>query len=217
MAQQTIFCAPPAVGTDISFTVPSVGGTNISCTTNGTTTLTSSAAFGNVFIGMAISGTGIPAGTTVADIASLSSLTLSQAATDSTTGNRSFSYANPYWVLYSAHARLVTDANAATRIPKWTINDGAATHVIWSMSDPGQSASITVEWNLFDGAVLPANPTAGQLARLLPIPFGLVLKPGYQILTSTTLIQVGDQWSQIVLDVDQYAINPEPNYFRGPR
>lgn len=63
---------------------------SISCTTNGTTTLTSSAAFLPHQVGKKITGTGIPADTYVVKYNSSSSLTLSQAASDSSTTNRNF-------------------------------------------------------------------------------------------------------------------------------
>ena len=64
----------------------------ISTVTNATTTLTSTAAFGSVVAGMHISGTGIPTNTYVASVESTSSLTMTRAATDSTTNNRTFSH-----------------------------------------------------------------------------------------------------------------------------
>lgn len=65
-------------------------GSDISCTTNGTTTVTSSAAFGPVSVGALITGSGIPANTYVTAVASTSSITISNAATNSTTASRNF-------------------------------------------------------------------------------------------------------------------------------
>lgn len=59
---------------------------SVSCTTTaGSTTITSTAAFGSIVPGMRVSGTGIEPGTIVTAVASTSSLTISQAA--NTTGS----------------------------------------------------------------------------------------------------------------------------------
>lgn len=63
----------------------------VNCTTNGTTTVTSAAAFGSVRVNQVLTGTGIPHNTRVVAKASNSSLTISHPATDSTTTNRNFS------------------------------------------------------------------------------------------------------------------------------
>jgi len=67
------------------YAVSSAALQSIACTTNSTTTVTSSALFGSVTIGMLVSGSGIPAGAVVTAVASTSSLTISKAATSGTT------------------------------------------------------------------------------------------------------------------------------------
>lgn len=57
-----------------------------SCTTAGTTTLTTSANFDSLQVGMMVTGTNIAAGTYITAIASSTSLTLSTSATGSTSG-----------------------------------------------------------------------------------------------------------------------------------
>lgn len=205
----------PAVGTDFTITVPSLAGTNISSTTNGTTTLTSAALFGSVFPGMQISGTGIQAGTTVQSIASPSSLTLTLAATDSTTGNRLFFSDLSFWYLTAVHVKLVTDATVATRVPKFIIDDG--TNTVMALSDPGQAASTTTEYNFMEGATLPANATNVNVIRIFPIPGDLMLKPGWRFRVSTALIQTGDQFSEIVLVVQQFSSDITPSFMLGVR
>lgn len=73
------------------------GAFNVVSTTNGTNTVTSAALFGSVQQGMSISGAGIPAGTTVTNKASSSSITISNPATDSTTGARTFELNFSIW------------------------------------------------------------------------------------------------------------------------
>lgn len=76
---------------------------SISCTANGTTTLTSAALFGPVFQGMTVTGPGVPANTTVTNVASTSSLTVSNAVTAGAEPQvRTFSYfSKPLGVLVS--------------------------------------------------------------------------------------------------------------------
>jgi hypothetical protein len=62
----------------------------LSCTTNGTTTLTSAALFGPVQAGWAVIGTNIAPGTTVSSVTNASSLVLSIAATGSGTNTLTF-------------------------------------------------------------------------------------------------------------------------------
>lgn len=62
-----------------------IGVRNITGTTNGTTTLTSASAIATM-VGAVVSGSGIPAGTTVSSVNAGVSLVLSQAATSSVTG-----------------------------------------------------------------------------------------------------------------------------------
>lgn len=59
--------------------------------TTGSTTLTSAALFGSIVPGMHITGTGIPNNTQVRSVESTSSLTMTRAATDSTSNSRTFS------------------------------------------------------------------------------------------------------------------------------
>lgn len=56
----------------------------ISCTANGTTTLTSAALFGPVRIGMTVTGTGVPASTTVTTVTDTSTIVVSNAVTAGT-------------------------------------------------------------------------------------------------------------------------------------
>ncbi|HEY2924088.1 MAG TPA: hypothetical protein VGJ98_03910, partial [Candidatus Eisenbacteria bacterium] len=70
-----------------------------STTTVDSVTVTSAGLFGPVFVGMSVSGTGIPSGTTVTAKASASSITISQAAT--VTGTNSLTYDGGHAANYS--------------------------------------------------------------------------------------------------------------------
>lgn len=79
--EQRLYILHDAIGT--SYTIAS-------STTISSTTVTSAALFGNVIVGMYVSGTGIPAGSIVTAKASSSSITVSQAATVTGTPNLTF-------------------------------------------------------------------------------------------------------------------------------
>lgn len=81
---------PTAMRSNASHAAGGAASLTISCATNGTTTVTSSALFGSVTVGMSVTGTGIPADTHVSAKASSSSITITRAATDSTTNDRIF-------------------------------------------------------------------------------------------------------------------------------
>lgn len=71
---------------------------NLLTVTNATNILTSAGLFGVVRVGDTISGPGIPGGTTVLSIQTTSSLTMSAAASDSTSNTRTFlDTVKDYW------------------------------------------------------------------------------------------------------------------------
>lgn len=114
--------------------------------------------------------------------------------------------ANKWWRLYSAHAKLVSDGNATVRAVNLIIDDG--TNNLWTMSDPGQAASITVNWNLVPGATLPANAATSAISRIFPV-MACVLGPGYRFRSSTpTGLQGADQWSEINMLVEEFNTDP---------
>ena len=192
---------------DSTTNIRNFGGTVLSCVKNGTTTVTSSALFASVFPGMLVTGPGITAGTTVAAVASASSLTLSAAAGDSNTNTLTFSYPRSHWKLKALKMRLVTDANAANRVAKFTIDDG--TNILWVLAnDVAQVASTTCDWNAFPGGSMEAAPGTGATARVYSMP-EILLQPGWRISTSTTNKQAGDIWSAIVATIEEVVGRPD--------
>lgn len=177
------------------------GGAAINSVKNSTTTVTSAALFGSVFVGMNVSGPGIPDGTTVAAIASQSSLTLSAAATDSNTNTLCFHYPRERWRIRSAHVKLVTDANAANRIVKLFIDDGTNT-VHTSFNDVAQTATLTTDYSYSPSSVGDSAPATTSIARVSAIP-DLILNFGWRVRTVTAAKQAGDQFSEIVLCVEE--------------
>lgn len=94
------------------------------------------------------------------------------------------------WRLLSLAAELVTDANAANRIPILLIDDGAN---IYFASDPAavQAASTTRSYVGNTGGERLA--AVGSLAQWT-IPVEMILLVGHRISTLTTNRQVGDNW-----------------------
>lgn len=99
--------------------------------------------------------------------------------------------------------KLVNSGSGATRTTKFILDDGTANGVIFALSDPGTTLSITSDWHLYPGAVLPANPTTSNISRLIPIPEFLIFQPGFRFSTSTAGIDAGDQYSQITFYVQE--------------
>lgn len=95
------------------------------------------------------------------------------------------------WRLLSFKATLAADANVANRQPGLIIDDGV--NVIWNMNtNAGQTAGATWVYVWADiGQSLAGQPS---VALNYPLP-PLVLPAGSRIRTSTSLLQVGDNWS----------------------
>jgi hypothetical protein len=113
---QVLTATGATAGTFTLATVPGVG--NASQTFNGTTTSASAAVTGlasthNLFVGQAVSGAGVPAGTTVAGITSASAVTLSANATASATVPLTFSGSPNVVIPFSATAGDVAALLAA--------------------------------------------------------------------------------------------------------
>lgn len=107
-----------------------------------------------------------------------------------------------YWQrLLGGSARLVTSAVVATRQAWIQYTDG--TNVLTASSTTGgMTAGAT--WKLFiSGGPVAGNGVATANFELLALP-GIWLQPGYTIGTVTNLIDVGDQWSSIVLWVESW-------------
>lgn len=110
-----------------------------------------------------------------------------------------------HWRLISVRAQLATSATAATRIPSFIIDDGAA-NIPWVVPLAAfPTASQTHQFLI--------NPSAGHLAQTYPsgaiiqslgLPEDYHMQAGWRFRTSTSSIQAGDQWSAIVLQVEEW-------------
>ncbi len=101
------------------------------------------------------------------------------------------------WRPVSLRAQLVTDANAANRIPVLEMVEGASIKASSATSNT-QPASTTRIYTWFIGA-----SRSGLIESNVEIPMPEQwLMAANLIRTATTAIQVGDQWSAIVLTVE---------------
>lgn len=109
--------------------------------------------------------------------------------------------AGTWWDLETLIFTLVTSGTVANRRPHILIDDGAG-NVLWNWTVAAdQTAGTTVIYSGAVGVTEYSGPTGvrgGVLAYPLP---RIVLAPGWRILTSTTNIQAGDDYSAVVLGV----------------
>ncbi len=109
---------------------------------------------------------------------------------------------NARWQLLFIGFRLVTDANAATRIINMHGFDG--TDIIYNaMPSATQIASINNQYHFNAG--IGRSTTGGSSAnQLIPINSDFILKIGESVRTTIANIQVGDQISDVRIRVKQW-------------
>jgi hypothetical protein len=102
----------------------------------------------------------------------------------------------------SVSATLVTSAGGSARVATLVITDAGGNVVFNGPATASQNASSTENYTWSNA---PSTPPAGATSTVGPLPAGLRLGPGWTLKTVTSGIQAGDQWSAIVLSVQQYA------------
>lgn len=109
------------------------------------------------------------------------------------------------WHPISIRARLATDATVANRATRLEFDDGAT---VFATIRPGGTiaASSNARFGWFHGASQPTGADVGT-AFNQAIP-RLVMRPGWRILTITSGIGAGDQWSEIALLVEKAQLDP---------
>lgn len=105
------------------------------------------------------------------------------------------------WRIYGVHFRLVTDANAANRRVHLGFAFGGDA-AIEAFADIDQPESTTREYHCAAWGTLPSRADDDDI--LIPIPIDLIIPTGGTIFTSTTNLQVGDQFGQIGLQLDRF-------------
>lgn len=110
------------------------------------------------------------------------------------------------WQVNSIAARLVTSAVAANRTARVTLADGSVTYLRAGGSGV-QVASTTIDYNWF-GSGIPAAANASTICNPFPI-YPFVVQGGHSIVSSVSLIDATDQWSQIALYVYEISMEPQ--------
>lgn len=123
--------------------------------------------------------------------------------------------ANSRWKVLVAQYLLVTDANVATRVPTFIIDDGTTITAAYG-AGVSPTASTTNRLNFLAGAGSMGSAAAGNVGFL---PVGMTLSGGYRMRTATTLIQVGDNYAapQFLVEeyIGNYAATPLPRIWRA--
>lgn len=102
-------------------------------------------------------------------------------------------------------ATLTTSAAVANRVPRFRILDGDSNVVYATASATVQAAAAAVLYSLVPGNANLDRTVAGVTSLGLP---ALWLPAGYQLAVSTSLLDAGDQWSQITLLVEELDRGP---------
>lgn len=112
------------------------------------------------------------------------------------------------WIVESLAFRLVTDATAATRVVTVNVDDGSDNY-LFTGANAAHGASSTFDYCAFRGSSSVHNASG---VALIPWPeSGLVLPPGHRIQTNTGSIQVGDQFSAILVAAIVLPTGPRVN------
>lgn len=98
-------------------------------------------------------------------------------------------------LLVAAHAILATSAVVANRVPNLSLFDAGGNVMAEVASPSAQTAGITWRYSWFGGTTQEQNN--GRV--VIPLPLSLVLGVGFRFAIATSGLDVGDQWSNIVL------------------
>lgn len=109
------------------------------------------------------------------------------------------------WLIRTIRATLVTSAAVATRTPTLSADDTISE---WYRAAPGatQAASLTRVYSGFHSSAGAAS--AGPVIAWGIPADGLWLPQGHHLRTITDLIDVGDQWSNVVISVIEFPTGP---------
>jgi len=104
------------------------------------------------------------------------------------------------WRVKCLQAQLVTSAAAFNRVPHLVISDALGNSVFNFPAITNQVASTTVQYSAGVGIV----SVQFDNAVVWVLPYETHLLQGWKIGTLTTLLQAGDQWSNIALIVEEW-------------
>lgn len=108
-----------------------------------------------------------------------------------------------HWKVRSLRAIFVASATVATRTPQLIVDDG--TNVIWTGVPVSEPTASQTHGLIYAPGVTHDSKTlaSGAIMQYCPLP-DLDLLAGQRVRSSTTSIQAGDQWSAIVLGVEEW-------------
>ena len=98
------------------------------------------------------------------------------------------------WEFITFQAQLVTSAAVANRSPMLIVDD-AVNNIYRRPTTVAQAASLTIVYNWSQGTPDATATNSGTIGFVLPV--GLRLGSGFRVRTSTSSIQVGDQYSAV--------------------
>jgi hypothetical protein len=120
-------------------------------------------------------------------------------SSDPAAGSELLYVADEDMVVMSARITFVTSAVVANRFPAFVADDGNAVNEFFRVADAtGRAASTTTQYALFAGA-----PTSGLSAGFGLPAMGLKLRKGDRLRTITSALDVGDNYSAMVLQVER--------------
>ena len=108
---------------------------------------------------------------------------------------------NTRWRLLSFRAQLTASATVANRQPKLTLDDGV--NIFFTVDAAANQVAGAITINTWFPGCQPLAGISGD--QIMPIPTDTFLSGGYRIRTSTTGIQVGDQWTAPQYEVLEWA------------
>lgn len=110
------------------------------------------------------------------------------------------------WRVISMVARLVTSAVVANRLGVFVADN---TERAWWKGSAGafETASSTIDYALHTGV---SSPSTGGSVFYIPVPVqGLLLRPSNRLRSTVTALDVGDQWANIMLLVEEIPSGPD--------
>lgn len=109
------------------------------------------------------------------------------------------------WRPRSIKATLAADANAANRNVQIIVQDASTNSLWYGAQGPNQTANQTKKYNW--SANYPVeDSTFGSLSSDIraAFPNDLILGASWSLVSNTSNLQVGDQWSSIYLEVEEW-------------
>lgn len=112
---------------------------------------------------------------------------------------------NSHQKILAVRAILTASATAANRIASVAIDDGTSNLTIVPVPLAAQTASQTTTYNWAPGiGYRTQTPLSGNIQSFLEFPANISLTEAGRVRTSTSGIQAGDQWSAIIVTVEEW-------------